>query len=64
METYRSLEYHCIDNVCHCDWRLTINDCVEGPAARIIYIINIAMSGLVSLIGKESTDLVVCRSKV
>ncbi|KAI8881062.1 hypothetical protein K501DRAFT_223763 [Backusella circina FSU 941] len=51
METYRSLEYHCYDNVCHCDWRLTINDCVEAPAARIIYIINIAISGLVSLIG-------------
>lgn len=51
METAYSLQRHCYDNVCHCDWRLTLYGCVESNAVRIINIINITVSALASLIG-------------
>ncbi|KAJ8655640.1 hypothetical protein O0I10_008729 [Lichtheimia ornata] len=42
----------CDDNGnCHCDWRLTLGDCAEDQAMRIIYIINIIGSAVVSVIG-------------
>jgi hypothetical protein len=52
MESSYSLEQHCYDNVCHCDWRLTLYGCVESQAVRIIYIFNIVISALVSVVGK------------
>lgn len=51
METFHSLGLHCYDDICHCDWRITLYGCIESDAARIINIINISLSGLVSVIG-------------
>ncbi|OAD76358.1 hypothetical protein PHYBLDRAFT_180641 [Phycomyces blakesleeanus NRRL 1555(-)] len=45
-----TLERHCIDGVCHCDWRLTVQDCVESHALYVVHVINIALSGLVSIL--------------
>lgn len=42
----RSLTLHCIDEVCHCDWRLTLQNCAEGPIMRIVNIVNAALSAL------------------
>jgi hypothetical protein len=51
METFRSLGLHCYDDICHCDWRITLYGCIESDATRIVNIINISISGLVSIIG-------------
>ncbi|KAG2176232.1 hypothetical protein INT43_005466 [Umbelopsis isabellina] len=40
------------EGVCHCDWRLTINNCAEEKVMRIIYIINVALSSLTVIFGK------------
>ncbi|KAI7858373.1 hypothetical protein BDC45DRAFT_498206 [Circinella umbellata] len=48
----RTLSRHCNnDGVCHCDWRLTIYGCEEANAMYYVYIINIALSGLVVAVG-------------
>ncbi|KAI9245211.1 hypothetical protein BDA99DRAFT_543723 [Phascolomyces articulosus] len=52
MEGYqRTLLRHCNDqNVCHCDWRLTLTDCEESMAMYYINIVNIALCGLVVVV--------------
>lgn len=50
-EDSRTLTMHCVDGVCHCDWRLTIYDCAEANAMWYIYIVNIAFSAVVIAIG-------------
>ena len=53
----RTLPRHCNDGgVCHCDWRLTIYDCEEANAMYYVYIINIALSGLVVAVGMYMRD--------
>jgi hypothetical protein len=52
METLHAFDRHCYDNVCHCDFRLSIYDCVESNLGRITYIINLALSALSSVTGK------------
>lgn len=49
--TKRTFDYHCIGDVCHCDWRVTITNCVESNAMRGVYIANIAISAFVFVIG-------------
>ena len=50
----RTLEYHCYtDGTCHCDWRLTLQDCEESGAMWGVNIGNIALSGLSVVIGTE-----------
>jgi hypothetical protein len=51
METFHSLGLHCYDDICHCDWRVTLYGCIESDATRIVNITNISISGLVSIIG-------------
>ncbi|KAI8138694.1 hypothetical protein BJV82DRAFT_630197 [Fennellomyces sp. T-0311] len=52
VEEQRTLLRHCNANgICHCDWRLTIYDCEEENAMYYIYIVNIALSGLVVAVG-------------
>ncbi|KAI8645565.1 hypothetical protein BD408DRAFT_440858 [Parasitella parasitica] len=36
----------CVNGICHCDWRLTLQDCVESRAMTIIHGINIGLSGI------------------
>ncbi|KAI8877241.1 hypothetical protein K501DRAFT_278632 [Backusella circina FSU 941] len=50
MEASYSLERHCYDGVCHCDWRLTLYNCIESQAIRNIYIATIIISVLVSVV--------------
>ncbi|KAI9023841.1 hypothetical protein CLU79DRAFT_748456 [Phycomyces nitens] len=44
------LDRICIDNVCHCDWRITITNCEEERQLRIINIVCIALSAVASII--------------
>ncbi|KAI7861119.1 hypothetical protein BDC45DRAFT_552418 [Circinella umbellata] len=39
------------DGVCHCDWRLTISNCSEEKALRIMYIVEAIASGVFALLG-------------
>ncbi|RCH86739.1 hypothetical protein CU098_008081, partial [Rhizopus stolonifer] len=41
----------CKDGVCHCDWRLTLQDCVESKPMTIIHGIHIGLSGITVLLG-------------
>ena len=50
--TLESLERYCSNGVCHCDWHLTIFNCEEESALRIINIVLIVISGLGMAIGK------------
>lgn len=48
----RTLERHCLmDGTCHCDWRITLQGCVEQKAMTGVYIGNIAISAVVFIIG-------------
>ncbi|KAG2220474.1 hypothetical protein INT45_011478 [Circinella minor] len=48
----RTLLRHCDDqNICHCDWRLTLVDCEESVAMYYINIINIILCSLAVIIG-------------
>ncbi|KAI9498121.1 hypothetical protein BDB00DRAFT_801225 [Zychaea mexicana] len=48
----RTFEYHCItEDYCHCDWRVTLRDCVEAKAMTGVYIGNIAICAFVFVIG-------------
>ncbi|KAI9498117.1 hypothetical protein BDB00DRAFT_499450 [Zychaea mexicana] len=49
--TIRAFDRHCFGAVCHCDWRLTLQDCEETTAMWYINILNVAISGLGCLIG-------------
>lgn len=46
-----TLEKVCIDDICHCDWRLTLQGCVEQKAMTIVHGINIGISGVTVIIG-------------
>lgn len=46
------LDRICVNGVCHCDWRLTLRDCVEAKAMTIVYGINIGLSALSIIVGK------------
>ncbi|GAA5803242.1 hypothetical protein HPULCUR_008719 [Helicostylum pulchrum] len=48
---FHSLSRVCVDGVCHCDWRLTIQDCVESEAMTIIHGINIGICGVAVITG-------------
>lgn len=48
---FESLAKVCIDGVCHCDWRLTLQDCVEAKAMTIIHGLNVGLSGVSIIIG-------------
>ncbi|KAI8138687.1 hypothetical protein BJV82DRAFT_286069 [Fennellomyces sp. T-0311] len=48
---FRSFDKHCYDGVCHCDWRLTLQDCVEGHAMWYVNVVNIAISAVAALFG-------------
>jgi hypothetical protein len=39
-------------NECHCDFRMTITDCIESEALRIVNIVDIAWSGVATIIGR------------
>ncbi|KAI9360651.1 hypothetical protein BD770DRAFT_409092 [Pilaira anomala] len=41
----------CVDGICHCDWRLTLQDCVESKAMTIIHGINVGISGITVITG-------------
>jgi hypothetical protein len=41
----------CVDGICHCDWRLTLDDCAEGRAMTIIHGINVGLSGIAVITG-------------
>ena len=41
----------CVNGVCHCDWRLTLQDCVEGKAMTIVHGINVGLSGIAVVVG-------------
>ncbi|KAG2219417.1 hypothetical protein INT45_010608 [Circinella minor] len=42
------------DGVCHCDWRLTISNCPEGKALRIMYIVEAIGSCVFALLDFRS----------
>ncbi|KAI9498118.1 hypothetical protein BDB00DRAFT_801202 [Zychaea mexicana] len=42
----RTFGRHCIDGVCHCDWRITLHECEESKAMWIVNVVNIAVSAL------------------
>ncbi|KAG1447754.1 hypothetical protein G6F56_009159 [Rhizopus delemar] len=46
-----TLEKICIDETCHCDWRLTLQGCVEKKAMTVIHGINVSISGITVIIG-------------
>ncbi|ORX57638.1 hypothetical protein DM01DRAFT_1231604 [Hesseltinella vesiculosa] len=46
-----TLMRQCLNGVCHCDFRLTITNCVEHEALSMVYLGFIGLSGLVILIG-------------
>jgi hypothetical protein len=48
----RSLTHLCQNGTCYCDWRLTIYDCVDSAGLKIIYLVMIGFSALVSLFCK------------
>lgn len=41
----------CVNGVCHCDWRLTLQDCAESKAMTIVHGINVGLSGITVVIG-------------
>ncbi|KAL1929235.1 hypothetical protein VTP01DRAFT_2294 [Rhizomucor pusillus] len=49
--TYTGIERLCVNGKCHCDWRLTIHDCEEADYLYYIFVINIALSAVVSIMG-------------
>ncbi|CAO3628206.1 unnamed protein product [Cunninghamella blakesleeana] len=49
----QSLEHICIDNTCHCDFRLNIHGCEETRAMILIYIIHITLSGINVILGSS-----------
>ncbi|KAI8096318.1 uncharacterized protein BX664DRAFT_382779 [Halteromyces radiatus] len=47
----RTLMRQCVNGICHCDFRLTVTNCVESFALRTMYLSFIALSALVIIIG-------------
>lgn len=39
---------------CHCDWRVTIVECIENKAMFYIYIVNIVWSLLITITGTST----------
>lgn len=48
---FESLARVCVDGVCHCDWRLTLQNCVESKAMTIIHGLNVGLSGVAIIVG-------------
>ncbi|KAI7892991.1 uncharacterized protein EV154DRAFT_502938 [Mucor mucedo] len=48
---FHSLSRRCVHGICHCDWRLTLQDCVESRVMTIIHGINVGISGITVIIG-------------
>ncbi|KAI8098042.1 uncharacterized protein B0P05DRAFT_100803 [Gilbertella persicaria] len=46
-----TLQKVCLDGVCHCDWRLTIEGCAETHAMTIVYGIHAALCAMNFIIG-------------
>ncbi|KAI9245208.1 hypothetical protein BDA99DRAFT_565941 [Phascolomyces articulosus] len=46
----RTFDRHCINGTCHCDWRVTLEDCEESIPMFYINIINIIISALGALL--------------
>ncbi|CAO3630767.1 unnamed protein product [Cunninghamella blakesleeana] len=49
MESY-TLTLQCVDDICYCDWRLSIYGCINSIGLKIIYLILTVLSGLVSML--------------
>ncbi|KAI8149713.1 hypothetical protein BJV82DRAFT_589027 [Fennellomyces sp. T-0311] len=49
-----ALDRVCADGVCHCDWRITLQDCEESIAMWYINVLNVAISGLTAVLGELS----------
>ena len=47
-----SLARQCSDGICHCDWRIEIQNCVEHEGLYYVSIINIAIGGIGGLMSK------------
>ncbi|KAI9310432.1 hypothetical protein BX666DRAFT_2006059 [Dichotomocladium elegans] len=47
----QSMGLHCSNDICHCDWRIQITDCVEETNLRIINTVNIIISSLAFILG-------------
>ncbi|CAO3678337.1 unnamed protein product [Rhizopus stolonifer] len=46
-----TLERICIDGICHCDWRITLQDCEEKTPMTVVHAINIGISGITVILG-------------
>jgi hypothetical protein len=51
---FHSLSHRCVNGICHCDWRLTLQDCVEGRAMTIINGIHVGICGITVVVGKQN----------
>ncbi|KAI9245207.1 hypothetical protein BDA99DRAFT_528255 [Phascolomyces articulosus] len=47
----RTFTHHCFNGICHCDWRITLQDCEESTAMYYVNIINIIVSALCAILG-------------
>lgn len=48
---FHSLSRRCVNGICHCDWRLTLQDCAESRVMTIIHGINVGICGITVIIG-------------
>ena len=49
----RALDRHCYNGVCHCDWRINIQECEEEIPMLYINFSNIVLSSLNIVVGKQ-----------
>lgn len=42
-----------ITDQCHCDWRVTIVDCIERNPMFYIYVVNGLLSLVITIVGKQ-----------
>lgn len=40
-------------SICHCDWRVTLSDCIERDIILHMYITNLALSAFMLVTGKK-----------
>jgi hypothetical protein len=48
----------CEDNVCHCDWRISIVDCEEEYYAKAFYTVVGVTSGVLALMGTRTSTII------
>jgi hypothetical protein len=48
----QTLERICVDDICHCDWRISLQGCVEQKAMTVVHGINVGISGITVIIGR------------